>query len=166
VRAQIIALFSVFLYSFQVVAHEYYFGFAEMQYNPVNKTLEATIVLTAHDLELVLEQKGIHLKNLELSEKDSLTISKVFSILGETFTVIVGNQKAIFKPLGFEVNRIGQINIYIFAENINLLNSIDITFSTLMDSFPLQQNKLTFIHENNSYTAVFLPNKKSEIIKL
>jgi hypothetical protein len=52
------------------------------------------------------------------------------------------------------------------AENVTLIEKLNITFSSMMDVFEAQQNKLTFIQNNNKQTAVFLQNQKSTVIQL
>ena len=40
------------------MAHEYFFSFAEMEYNDITRKFEITISLTTHDLEKIYEKKG------------------------------------------------------------------------------------------------------------
>ena len=58
------------------------------------------------------------------------------------------------------------IQIYLLAENVVLKEKIDITFSTMMDVYEAQQNKLTFIQNNKKQTLIFLQNQKSSVIHL
>jgi hypothetical protein len=157
---------SSFLLSFGAWSHNYYFGFAEMQYNEINHTLETTIVLSAHDLEdVLLKSKSID-KSLEYLTEDTLAQIAVEKFILNSFQVEFDNQKADFHLLGFDISPNGMIQIYLLAENVSVNNQLDITFSSMMDVFEAQQNKLTFIHNNNKQTAVFLQNQKSSVIHL
>ena len=158
------ALFSLILVQSVAWSHNYYFGFAEMQYNEINHTLETTVVLSAHDLEdFFIKSKSIN-KSLEYLVNDSSAKATVEKFVLESFEVEFENQKADFHLLGFEISPTGMIQIYLLAENIYLKNQLKITFSTMMDVFEAQQNKLTFITNKNKQTAVFLQNQKTAFI--
>jgi hypothetical protein len=157
---------SSFLLSVSAWSHSYYFGFAEIQYNEINHTLETTIVLSAHDLEDVLmKSKGIE-KSLEFLINDSLANLEIEKFILNSFELAFDNQKADFHLLGYEISKTGMIQIYLLAENVALKEKIDITFSTMMDVYEAQQNKLTFIQNNKKQTMVFLQNQKSSVIHL
>lgn len=147
-------------------AHNYYFGFAEMQYNEVNHTLETTVVLSAHDFEDVLLKKGLISKSLEYLTADSAAIAAVAKEVLQGFELKIGGKSVRFESLGFEVTRNGMINVYLLAENIALSKEFQLSFTCLMDVFPEQQNKMTFIYQSQKYTAVFLQHQKSAVIQL
>lgn len=147
-------------------SHNYYFGFAEMQYNEINHTLETTIVLSAHDFETILLKSNTISKSLEYLTHDSLALAAVEAHVLSSFKVHFEGKIANFHLLGFEISSTGMIQIYLLSENIFLDKEIDITFSTMMDVFEVQQNKLTFIQNNNKQTAVFMQNQKSSVIHL
>ncbi len=158
-------LFS-FLLSVSAWSHSYYFGFAEIQYNKINHTLETTIVLSAHDLEDVLMKSKAIEKSLEFLINDSLANLEIEKFILNSFELAFDSQKADFHLLGYEISKTGMIQIYLLAENVVLKEKIDITFSTMMDVYEAQQNKLTFIHNNKKQTMVFLQNQKSTVIHL
>jgi len=157
---------SSFLLSISAWSHSYYFGFAEIQYNEINRTLETTIVLSAHDLEDVLMKSKAIDKSLEFLINDSLANLEIEKFILNSFELAFDNQIADFHLLGYEISKTGMIQIYLLAENIVLKEKIDITFSTMMDVYEAQQNKLTFIQNNKKQTMVFLQNQKSSVIHL
>jgi len=157
---------SSFLLSISAWSHSYYFGFAEIQYNEINRTLETTIVLSAHDLEDVLMKSKAIDKSLEFLINDSLANLEIEKFILNSFEFAFDNQIADFHLLGYEISKTGMIQIYLLAENIVLKEKIDITFSTMMDVYEAQQNKLTFIQNNKKQTMVFLQNQKSSVIHL
>lgn len=159
------------LFSFSILssfsnAHNYYFGFAEMQYNALNKTLETTIVLSAHDLDEILMKENKISKHLEHLSQDSSGISIVGNEIQREFSIKADQKTIRFQCIGFEVLKNGLINIYLLAENVAPPKSLEINFSCLMKHFPEQQNKLTFIDGNKKLTEVFLPNKPTSTILL
>jgi hypothetical protein len=157
---------SSFLLSLSAWSHSYYFGFAEIQYNEINHTLETTIVLSAHDLEDVLMKSQAIDKSLEFLINDSLANLEIEKFILNSFELGFDNQKANFHLLGYEISKTGMIQIYLLAENVVLKEKIDITFSTMMDVYEVQQNKLTFLQNNKKQTLVFLQNQKSSVINL
>lgn len=159
-------LFLTFIISSFASAHNYYFGFAEMQYNETNQTLETTVVLSAHDLEEILINNKTISKSLEYLNTDPSAIKAVSDQILKGFEVVINNKKILFESLGFEVTRNGMINIYLLAKNVMIDKELNITFSCLMDYFPEQQNKMTFIRNSKKYTAVFLPHQKSAVINI
>lgn len=161
-----VILFLAVLTSGVASAHNYYFGFAEMQYNATNRTLETTVVLSAHDFEDVLLKKGLISKSLEYLAEDSTAKAVVAQEVLKDFNVKIKGKSVRFQSLGFEVTRNGLINIYLIAEDISLDKALDITFTCLMENFPEQQNKMTFIHQAQKYTAVFLPHQRSAVIEI
>lgn len=146
-------------------AHAYYFGFAEMQYNPLTKTLETTVILSAHDFESELLKAGRITKSLEFSTNDSVINQLVGHIVKQDFTVEINSKNVAFETLGYEITKNGMIHIYLLSEVIDLPHELKISFTSLMDAFPEQQNKLTFIHGNYKSTAVFLQHQKQAILK-
>jgi hypothetical protein len=153
-------------FSLAARAHTYYFGFAEMQYNALNQTLETTVVLSAHDFETYLLSKGYVLKDLEFLTQDAAALAIVAREVNAGFQVITNGQVLVFDCLGFEISKNGLLSVYLVAGNVVLNKTLDIRFDSLMDYFPEQQNKLTFIKDNRKYTAVFLPARKKDTIIL
>ena len=162
----IFLLISCLFLSVNTWSHSYYFGFAEMQYNEINHTMETTIVLSAHDLEDVLLQSNKIEKSLEYLTNDSLANIEIEKFILNSFQVYVDQKGLDFHLIGFEISTAGMIQIYLLAENVFLGKKLNITFSSMMDIFEAQQNKLTFIHNNNKQTAVFLQNQKTSVIHL
>ena len=105
-------------------------------------------------------------KSLEFLLNDSIANLEVEKLILNSFQVEFDNQKADFHLVGFEISATGMIQIYLLAENVTLIEKLNITFSSMMDVFEAQQNKLTFIQNNNKQTAVFLQNQKSTVIQL
>lgn len=153
--------------SFGTRAHNYYFGFAEMQYNALNQTMETTVVLSAHDFESYLASKGHTLKNLEYLTQDLVAIAIIAQEVNAGFEVRTNGQRLIFDCLGFEVNKNGLLSVYLVSQRVSNPGPVlDIRFDCLMDLFPEQQNKLTYLKDTQKYTAVFLPARKTAAITL
>ena len=60
-----------------VSAHEFYFAFAEVEYDEMNSRIEATLTVSTHDFELYLQQKGIIQGDLNKNKSDSLKMQLI-----------------------------------------------------------------------------------------
>ena len=128
--------------------------------------METTIVLSAHDLEDVLLKKKLISKSLEYLEKDSRIIETVTQEILKEFSVALDGKKLNFESFGFEITRTGLINIYLLAKDVPPGKELNITFTCLMEVFPEQQNKLTYIKGTDKLTAVFIPGKNSAVLQI
>jgi len=163
---RILLLFTLAICSLTASAHEYFFAFSEVNFNAAESVLEVTIVSSAHETEDALNIVGIEIKELEDHYKDSEMITKLEGFINKGFSISENGNSIKFKLIGFEVNNQGMVNFYLKSDKVTLPTEYSVTFDLLMDQFPEQQNKVLFTHNNKTTTAVFLPGKRSEIIKL
>lgn len=154
-------LFAMISYS-----HEYYFAFAEMEYNSDSKKLEATLIVSTHDVEHWLQNKGVKVKELEDHTKD-LALQKEFETkLLSGYSVTFEKTMVPLKLIGYEVLDTGLTHFYFSSESIELKGQLTVKFDLLMDDYPEQQNKLTFIYKAKKQSFPFLPATREQIIKL
>lgn len=154
--------------SFSIIsyAHEYYFAFAEMEYNKTSSRFELTLIVSTHDIEHWLQDKGIKVKELEDHYTDS-TLQKEFGIqLLNGYSVSMNNLNIPFQITGFEVKENGLSEFYFASNTLQLSSPLLVKFDLLMDKFSEQQNKLTFINNNQKSTYPFLTAKREQLIKL
>jgi len=158
-------------------AHEFYFAFAEVEYDEMNSRIEATLTVSTHDFEFYLQQKGIIQGDLNKNKSDSLKMQLIEEEIIKHFILIEGintdysnkNQKRTLGQLrldGFETNLTGTAEFYLSIDVYQPLKSIKITFDLLMDQYPNQQNKLYLITRNEKRTIDFLSSKKTQLIEL
>lgn len=159
-------LFLLLSLSSSTFAHEYFFAFVELDFNEEKKVFEATLTASAHDVEDVLNEVGIPIKELEDHYIDKEMIQKLESFILKHFEVN-SNGNVTFKLIGFEVNKQGLVNFY-FSSTPTELPSKELTvkFDFLMDQLEQQQNKLTFLTKPEAKTIVFLQNSRTQTIVL
>jgi hypothetical protein len=154
-------LFTIF--SFELKAHDTYFSFAEVEYNDLNGRLEATLTVSTHDLEMVLTQKNLLHGALTSSPLDSALKSKIEEMINASFQLASANGPYFHWTLdGCENTLTGNTNFYLSAEVKDRITTLDVHFDLFMDSYPQQQNKLTFIYHQHKTTRVFLNNKRED----
>ena len=71
----------------------------------------------------------------------------------------------LFNMIGVEISLNGTMDFYLESEEIRLNTEIKIFFDLLMDKYKTQQNKITFIHNNKSYTKEFFYSERLQTIK-
>lgn len=148
-------------------AHEYYFAFGEVEYNLSTKKLEVTLEISAHDLEFDMKKAGITLeKHIENQSGNAAFKKQLESHLAKGFSISADDSPVPLSIIGFDVLPTGLLYVYLESGVVELPKSLFFRFDLLMESFPDQQNKVTFIRNTEKQTAVFLPTKPTEVITL
>ena len=172
-----ILVFILFVSSF-TFAHTYYFAFAEVEYNEMNKSLEATIIASAHDVESVLRENDLISKSLDDAKKNKKEYYAINDFLNKNFSVHTADSLSLitldsaippqieFVMDGFEVLLNGDVQFYLSAKIQNPINQFYVKFDLLMEKFPDQQNKLTFRFRDKKFTNNFLTTTRIQFIKL
>lgn len=148
------------------MAHDYFFAFAELEYNEVTQRVEATVMVTTHDLEKMFEMNENQIIRIDAQQKDSATTKLVNNYILEHFQLKTAQQTCQFQLIGFETALNGITNFYYESDPIELISPFSIQFDILMDQYPQQQNKITLIYRDKSYTNDFLSNQRTATIKL
>ena len=151
---------------FTSFAHEYYFSFAEMEYNTTNKKLELTLIVSTHDIEHWLQDKGIPVKELEDHYSDSLLQKNIGETLLKGYSVTCNKTGVIFHIIGYDVLKTGVTEFYFSSNSFELMSPLLIRYDLLMDKYPAQQNKLTFIYNSTKESYSFLPFKNEQNIEI
>ncbi len=163
---RLLILFTLTFLSFQTEAHAYFFGFAELNYNVEEGEYEGTLILSTHDVEDWLKRKEVPIITLE-DHIDDYEIHALMELeIFEGFEVKSNDQGLIFQLIGYEILDNGMTQFYFHSNKTDKGNELDITFDLMMDEFPQQQNKINYIENNRSLTAVFLKEHRQTSISL
>lgn len=164
---KLVAVFAFISVLFSANAHEYYFAFGEVEYNESTRKLEITLEVNAHDLEFDMKKSGIILKgHIEDQIKDADFKKQLELHLAKGFSISSNDSPVSLKLIGVDVLPTGLLYAYFESVPIQLDKTVFFSFNLLMESFPDQQNKVTFIRNHQKQTAVFLPSKPTETITL
>ena len=156
----------IFLVSNSSFAHSYYFSFAEVEYNDFCGCFESSITVTTHDFEYVLRKNNLLNKNLETSLNDNKLKQNIISLINVGFQITFQNRNIEFHLEGNEIGLNGLTTFYLSSNPIDLSEEILFTFSLLMNEFPEEQNKLTFIFRGQKTTMNFISNQFTHSINL
>ena len=156
--------------------HQYFFAFAEIEYNEMAQKFEGSVVATAHDLEFALMNSyGLQTK-LEKIEAKSSEVKIMEDYLNQFLTLRYGcslNSNAVdaycsatWSIESFQIMKNGTIELYFSAPAKFIYTLIQVDFRFLMDAFPDQQNKLTFIYRDDRKTLSFTKTQATHYFAL
>lgn len=147
--------------------HDYFFAFAEVEYNDISQQLEATVSVSSHDLERIFEEKSWSIDDLESTEeKNAENFIAITEWMLNQFTVSSEKSSAEFTVVGCEVELSGMIRFYLESAPIQITAALTVKFDLLMDNFPEQQNKLTLYFRDQTITKSFLQTASVQEIRL
>ncbi len=147
-------------------AHNYYFSFAEVEYNDFCSCFETSLTVTTHDLEQVLRKKNLLNKNLEASLTDNKLKQGIEELINEGLQISTGGKKVALYLEGNDIGINGLTTFYLSSKPIDLFDEIIFQYNLLMNEFPDEQNKLTFIFRGEKTTLNFIINQFTHSIKL
>ncbi len=146
-------------------SHDFYFSFAELEYNDISQRFESTVSVSSHDLERIFYEKGWSIDDLE-NESNNANFEAISQWVLNQYTLTIGEQQVDLIIIGCEIELTGLIYFYIESKPIEIGDLISVKFNLLMDEFPEQQNKLTFYYRDQTITKSFLQNAFVQEIKL
>lgn len=153
---------------FQTLAfsHDFFFAFAELEYNDISQQFEASVSVSSHDLERVFDENQWSIDDLELRDKNPDNFAAISEWLLEQFKISSNNKPVDFTIIGCEIELNGMIHFYLESTPTEVFNTISVQFDLLMSDFPEQQNKLTLYYRDQTITQSFLQNAFVHKIRL
>ena len=156
--------------------HQYFFAFAEIEYNEMAQKFEGSVVATAHDFEFALmNSHGLQTK-LEKIAQNSSDVKIMEAYLNKFLTLRYGcafDSNAVdaycyadWSIESFQIMKNGTIELYFSAPAKHVYTLIQVDFRFLMDAFPEQQNKLTFIYREDRETQSFTKTQATHYFAL
>ncbi len=145
----------------QIKAHEYYFAFAEVEFNEKSEKIEATLTLSTHDFEASLQKRNLIKNTIETAFLDSVEFLKIERELNNSFRFTSEDKSqeikwiSSFKIEGFQKLLNGNLEIYLSCDIPYSISLLTVQFNLMMDYFPDQQNKITFIRKRKKSTLNF-----------
>ena len=146
--------------------HDYFFGFAEVEYNDITQEFEATLTVSTHDLENILLSDNVIEHKLDTEKMDAQELNAIEKYLLTYFSISTESRECKFKLIGYDVHNNGSANFYFESEAIELGTEIEFQFDLLMNQFQEQQNKITLYYRNKNYTFPFRYNQRKQTFKL
>lgn len=161
----LITLISLF-FSFISFAHAFYFAFAEMEFNYASNKFEISVRATGHDVEAYLEHLKSPISSLEEAKNNPLELKKLEQLITSEFTLKIEDKQLKLTLLGIEISKNDEVVFYLESNPVSPPKKIEVNFFLLMNLFPEQQNKLTFISPTEKTYYSFLNHKRNRTILL
>lgn len=149
-------------------AHEYYFAFAEVEYNVETQRFEGTIIFTTHDLEKAIQEEHPEFPIMDTMSVRNPGFELVRERIKEGFYIQVNGlrQKIKLEFLGIENFLTGTTNIYFQSERIESISDIKFGFKLLMDEYDGQQNKIAFKYGELKETLYFINQENEQTLNI
>lgn len=163
---KVIFLLFILFCSVESYAHQYYFGFAEVEYSRLDEQLQGTLILSAHDFEEALLKNKIIVSRFDKLPHDAATVKAIGEELFRTFKCFSEGREIRLEGLDFFLTRNGLIEFYFQSEQFVPGQALEFEFVTLMEEFPEQQNKITFILDGEKQTAAFLQDSRRRKLEM
>lgn len=162
----ILSIWMAFAFATSAFAHEYYFAYAELNYNELQKRIEGTLIFSTHDLERAIDPKGTLIGKFEKLDESSDELPLIEAYINAHLQITFGcaldsNAADVvciskFSLEGVVTRPDGSIECYISTFANAIYNPVQIKFNALMERFTAQQNKLTFCYRNQKQTLLFI----------
>ena len=155
---------SLSIFSFNM--HEYYFGFAEMEYNSTAKNFEISLKTTAHDFEHHMEHMGVNIGHIEKLKTGDSLFAEVMKEVNKGFSISKEGENLGLKCIGFEVDLKDNLYFYLKSETTEKEGKWNIEFDLMMNSYPKQQNKLNYVESGNKTALTFVYSNKERTLEI
>lgn len=152
--------------SLSLKAHDYFFAFAEVEYNTSTNRFEGTIIFTTHDLEKAIQKEHAEFPIMDTMKVDSKEFALVKEKILKGFSIVVDGKKLKLNLVGIENFLTGTSNIYFESEATPVDKDITFEFDLLMDEYEGQQNKISFKIDEFKSTLYFINSESKQTLKL
>lgn len=154
--------------SLNVYAHKHYISITEIEWKAESGVFEASLKLTAHDFEHMLEDEGLSSIHIEKMKEGDEHYKKTLSILTRDFRVYTGEEQCEIQFVGWEVTTDDQLFLYLkFVPQTKIdFNEVTISQNILFAKFSQQQNIVHFKHEDEVKSETLITDKASTTFKL
>ena len=149
---------------FAFTMHKYYLSSTKIEYKKESKTIQITMRFFIDDLQETINRTYSKDVELALPNEPKEIDSLINNYISKKLEVIINTNKKAFSFLGKEYNN-DEIYIYLEIENVELINSIEIKNSMLMEIFPEQQNIIKLYINDLKKTFLLTKQKDKDSLK-
>lgn len=151
--------------AFQGFSHKFYISITDMEYNEEKKRIEASVKMTAHDFEWILEQKFKTKCIIEEIADSSKIGTFAQDYLRQNFQVYSESQQCQFNYLGKEVTNREDLYFYFTLTNVKNPAHISLISNLLFSISDLQQNIVHYKYKNQTKSVTLVPSQNEGELK-
>jgi hypothetical protein len=122
-----------------IVAHTYFFGVSELNYNKVTQHIEVIHQLTAHDIENAIAE----IQQINFSSEHPKYDELIQKYIEKHFILAQGDKAIKMNWIGFEVKR-GQLFAYQESLSKEILTHLMVKNTILVDTYEKQVNTVNY----------------------
>lgn len=158
-------LFLLLIPLFAFTIHKHYISLTKIEFVPQHKAVQITMRFFIDDVEKVLEDR--YETELELATPDESSRSNELMELYimKKFEVVINGQEETLNYLGKEYDN-DLVLFYVEIENIEKIESIEVTNAMLFEEFPEQKNYIKLKIGEVDKTFILVKSNDKEMLKL
>jgi hypothetical protein len=134
-----VILLAVIFPFFLSVAHKYYVSVTQIEYVKEKKSLQIITRIDVDDLELTLQERFDKTINLTTMDEKVTVDEYIKKYLKQKFEIKINTKEVVLTFVGKDYEN-DQVVCYLEIENVEDINTIEISNTVLFDLFPKQKN--------------------------
>lgn len=134
-----VILLAVIFPFFLSVAHKYYVSVTQIEYVKDKKSLQIITRIDVDDLELTLQERFDKTINLTTMDEIATVDEYIKKYLKQKFEIKINTKEVVLTFVGKDYEN-DQVVCYLEIENVEDINTIEISNTVLFDLFPKQKN--------------------------
>ncbi|MFT4782113.1 MAG: hypothetical protein ACJAZK_001171 [Psychroserpens sp.] len=134
-----VILLAVIFPFFLSVAHKYYVSVTQIEYVKEKKSLQIITRIDVDDLELTLQERFDKTINLTTMDEIATVDEYIKKYLKQKFEIKINTKEVVLTFVGKDYEN-DQVVCYLEIENVEDINTIEISNTVLFDLFPKQKN--------------------------
>ncbi|TXE16525.1 peptidase E [Psychroserpens burtonensis] len=134
-----VVLLAIIFPFFLSAVHKYYVSVTQIEYVKEQKSLQIITRIDVDDLELTLQERFDKTINLTTMDEKSTVDEYIKKYLKQKFEIKINTKEVILTFVGKDYEN-DQVICYLEIENVEGINTIEISNTVLFDLFPKQKN--------------------------
>nr|WP_321222138.1 DUF6702 family protein [uncultured Psychroserpens sp.] len=134
-----ITLLALIFPFFLSTAHKYYVSVTQIEYVKKKKSVQIITRINVADLELTLQERFDKSITLTAINEKSTVDDYIKKYLKQKFQIKINTKEVAFNFVGKDYDN-DQVACYLEIENVEAIDTIEITNTVLFDLFPKQKN--------------------------
>lgn len=150
------------------LAHKHYVSITDMEWKADEGHFEASVKLTAHDFEHLLEDEGLPEFHIEKMTEGDEHYKKTMKILTQNFRVYAGEEQCEIVLVGWEVNKEDELFFYLkfIPQSKTDFKEVTVAQNLMFSKFSDQQNIVHFKNGEELKSETLVADKTKAVFKL
>ncbi|MEM5564079.1 DUF6702 family protein [Psychroserpens sp. AS72] len=156
-----VTLLAIIFPFFISVAHKYYVSVTQIEYVKEKKSVQIITRIDVDDLELTLQERFDKDINLTAIDEKSTVDDFIKTYLKQKLKIKINTKEVSFIFIGKDYEN-DQVACYLEIENVDAINTIEISNTVLFDLFPKQKNVVKTKINSKASNLIFTTEDKNQ----